>query len=95
MIHKRWTEIITRRNQAGQPIEYPGYIINIVPHCNPAKKNRKGKTPDGFKDTKFLAWSRCKVCRGETAYVCSHCVDYLCHDKFGRLCLDTKYEENH
>ena len=32
MVDNRWIEIRTWRNQAGQPIEYPGYIRNIVPH---------------------------------------------------------------
>ena len=32
IIDNWWTERTTRRNQAGQPIEYPGYIRNIVPH---------------------------------------------------------------
>ena len=52
MVDNRWTERRTWRDQEGQPIEYLGYIRNIVPHCNPTKKNRKRKTPDGLKDTK-------------------------------------------
>ena len=65
MIDNRWTERSTQRNQAGQPIEYPGYIRNIVPHCTTTKKKRKRKTPNGLKDTKSLAQSRCKVSRGK------------------------------
>ena len=41
MIDNRWTEIITRREQAGQPIGYPGYIRKNVPHFTPTNKNRK------------------------------------------------------
>ena len=95
MIKNRWTEIGTRRNQAVKPIEYPGYIKNIVPRFTPTKKNRKRNTPDGLKDTKFMAQYICKVCREKTTYVCSNCGDYLCHDKYGFLCLDTHCEEKH
>ena len=65
MIENLWNERITRGNQSGQHIEYPGYIKNIVPHFTPTKKKRKRKTPYDLKDTKLLAQSRCKVCRGE------------------------------
>ena len=95
MVDNQWTERRKRRNQAGQPIEYPGYIRKIVPHCNPTKKNRKRNTPDDLKDTKFLVQTKCKVCWGETAYVCSNCGDYLCHDKSVRFCLDIQCEEKH
>ena len=54
IIENRWNEIRTRRNKAGQPIEYPGYIRNIVPHCTPTKRKRKIMTLDGLKDTKLL-----------------------------------------
>ena len=37
MIDNRWTKRRTRRNQVGQPIEYTGYIRNIVPRCTPTK----------------------------------------------------------
>ena len=80
MIENRRTESRTQRNQAGQPIEYPGYIWNIDLHCNPTKKKRKRNTPNGLKDTKFLAQYICKLCRGKTTYVFSSCVDYLYHD---------------
>ena len=93
MIDNQWTERITRRNQAVQPIEYPGYVRNIVPHFTPTKKKRKRKTPYGLKDTKFLAQSICKVCREITIHACSNCGDYLCHDKYGCFCLDTHCEE--
>ena len=93
MIDNQWTERRTRRNQAGQPIEYPGYIRNIVPRCTPTKKNSKRKTQYGLKDTKFPAQSRCKVCREKTIYVCSSFGNYLCCDKSGRFCLDTHCEE--
>ena len=63
MVDNRWAEISTRRNQSGQPIEYTGYIRNIFSHCTSTNKNRKRKTQDGFKNTKFLAQSRRKVCR--------------------------------
>ena len=66
MIDNRWTERKTQRNQEGQPIEYPGYIRNTVSRCTPTMKKRKRKTQDGMKVTKFLAQSRCKVCRRET-----------------------------
>ena len=47
MIDNRWIERRTQRNQAGQPIEYPGYVRNIVPHCNLTNKKRKRqKWPD-------------------------------------------------
>ena len=95
MVENRWTERRTWRDQEGQPIEYPGYIRNIVPRCNPTKENRKRKTPDGLKDTKLLVQSRCKVCWEKTIYVCSNCGDYLCHDKSGRFCLDIQCEEKH
>ena len=91
----RWTKIRTQRNQTGQPIEYPGYIRNIVPSCTPTNKKRKRKTPNGLVDTKFLAKSRFKVCREKTAYVCSSCGDYLCHDTSGNFCPDTHCEEKH
>ena len=95
MVDNRWTERRTQINQEVQPIEYPGHIRNIVPHCNPTKKNRKRNTPDGLKDTKFLAQSICKVCWAKTTYVCRNCIDYLCNDKYGRFCLDIHYEEIH
>ena len=94
MIDKRWTEIRKRRNQAGQPIEYLGYI-KIAPHCTPNNKRRKRKTPDGLKDTKLLAQPKCNVCRAKTTYVCRNCGYYLCHDKYGRFYLDTHYEERY
>ena len=93
MIDNRWTERRTRRNQAGQPIEYTGYIINIFHCCTPTKNKREIKTPNGLKGTKLLAQSRCKVCRGKPTYVCSNCGDCVCHDKSGRLCLYTHCEE--
>ena len=58
MIENRLTERMKRRNQAGKPIEYPGYIRNIVRHCTPTKKKRKVKSPNGLVDTKLLAKSR-------------------------------------
>ena len=94
IIENWWNERRTQRNQAGPPIEYPGYI-KIVPHCTPTKKKRKITTPNGLVDTKFLAHSICKVCREKTPYVCSSCVDYLCREKSGHFCLDTHREENH
>ena len=75
IIENRWTERRTRRKQAGKTIYYPGYIRNVFPHCNPTKKKRKIKTPDSFKDTKFLAQSRYKVYRTKTTYFCSNCGD--------------------
>ena len=95
MIDNRWTERRTRRNQAEQPIEYPGYVGNIVPRCTPTNKNSKRTTPNGLKDTKFLAQPIFKVCREKTTYACSSCGDYVCHGKSGRFYLDTLCEENH
>ena len=54
MIDNRWTERSTQRNQAGKPIEYPGYIGKIVTHCTPTKKKRKIKIQGGLKDIKLL-----------------------------------------
>ena len=59
MIDNRWTEGRTRTNQAGQPIEYPGYIF-VLPHCTSTNKNRKIKTRNGLVDNKYLSQSRCK-----------------------------------
>ena len=95
MIDNRWTERRTQRNRSGKPKEHPGYIINIVPNCTPAKKRSKRKIQYFLKDNKFLAQSRCKVCRAKTTYVCSSCGDYLFHDKSGRFCLDSHHEEKH
>ena len=93
MIDNRCTERRTRGIQAGIPTEYPGFIRNIVPPFTPTKKKRKRKTPDGLKDTKLLAQSKCNVCRAKTTYVCRNCGYYLCHDKYGRFYLDTHCEE--
>ena len=95
MIDNQCTEGSTLRNQAGQPIEYPGYIRNIVPHCNPTKKKRKIKTPNVLKDIKFLAQSICKVFKGETTYVCCSFGNYFFRDKYGCFFLCKHYEENH
>ena len=95
MIENWWTKRRTQRNHTGQPIEYPGYIRNIVPHCTPTKKKIKRKTQDGLKYTNLLAQSKYKVCRAKNTYVCSSCGDYVCHDKSGRLYLDTHCEEKH
>ena len=94
MIDNRWTEIRTRINQAGEPIEYTGCTRNIVTNCIPTKKKSKRKTQDSLKDTKFLAQYRCKVCGAKNTNVCSSCGDYLCHDKLSRFCLDAHCEEN-
>ena len=94
-IENLWTERSKGRNQSGQPIEYTGYIRNIVTCCNPTEKKGKINTPNGLLDTKYLAKSRCKVCRSETTYVCSICGEYLYNEKYGRFCLDTHCEEKH
>ena len=47
IIDNRWTERRTQINQAGQPMEHPGYIRNVVPHCTPTKKEEK-------KDTRWI-----------------------------------------
>ena len=73
MIDNCWTERRAQINQEGQHIEYTGYIRNTFTRCTLTKKNRKRKTPNGLVDTKFLAQSRCKVCRKKTKYVCSSC----------------------
>ena len=95
MIENRWTERSTQGKQEGQPVQYPGYIRNIPPHRNSTNKKSKIKTQYGLKDTKSLSQSRCKLCMAKTTYFCSSCGIYFCHDKSGRLRLDTHFEEKH
>ena len=92
MIDNCCTERRTQINQAGQPVEYPGHIRNILPRCTPTNNNRKRKTPNRLVDTEFLAQSRCKVCRGKTTYVCNSCGNYLCYEKSIHFCLNKRCE---